>query len=110
MKDERLAEIRELLNLDIPSDPANLQEHTKLVRLCLHEALEEIRLHEEKAGGDFGRALREMMEERIAAENTGGRELPPCVEVITMSLHFTSEYPIVDVRMKLVPSEELPNG
>jgi hypothetical protein len=107
VKDERLAEMREALDREIPTDPANLLQHTKLVRMHLTEALDEMRAQEEKAGGDFGRALRGMLESRIQEENHAGRELPPGVEVVSMSVHFTAESPVVDVRMKLVPVEDI---
>lgn len=103
MKDERIAQMRELLGNPVPSDPTHLQQHVTLLRMYLEEATAELRDNQNREGGEFGRDLRARIEKRIQGSNTTENELPIDTEVVSLSLHFTSDGPVVDVRMKLVP-------
>lgn len=110
MKDERLAQIREELEGSLPEDPAHLLEHAKRLHSFLAEAIEELREIENSHGGEFGRKLRNQLEQRITRQNLSQRELPPGVEVVSLAVCFTTHHPVVDVRMKLVPVEDLIHG
>lgn len=103
MKDERIAQMRELLAVPAPEDQANLRTYAAQLKSYLQEATTELRDAARVNGGDFGSALRAMLEDRILEQHRADGTLPPGTEVVSMMVHLTSEGMIVDVRLKLVP-------